>query len=213
MHILVAGSWSTGSTALFNLTRLLCEADGPTWACYDDEYWQAAVDCKHSVVKTHKFQDHWVDWADDATPGLLGWVDGRMRKHYNPRKLIFVADRDEGEVIKSMERFRDSGGKTLRADPSKALRGFRHAGWYLEHSILKVDYKYFRERRTQKHLVLANKIREILRFNISDADLRKVVLEFEKIRPPDEGYDAKTLLHFNHIADVPLAGTEKKQEE
>ena len=125
MRILIAGCWRTGTTALYNITRLICEADGETYAQEDGRYdIETGKEAKHQIVKTHKFNPSWVEWASTLDEVLIQ-APHRLQKFYKPRRLIFVTDREEAEILASMERFKKTGGTGNATNKENIIRGLK----------------------------------------------------------------------------------------
>lgn len=67
MNILIAGMKRSASTKLYNMVRLACEQAGVTYACFYDNYdekQERLFDVDFQVVKIHKWNEQWRDWAD-----------------------------------------------------------------------------------------------------------------------------------------------------
>lgn len=169
MRILVAGCWRSGTTALYNIVRLICEANATTLGCFEDEYEKhAGLTFTHEVVKAHKFDEKWVMWAD----------------------AIVTIYREPLDVWQSMERFAAKGGREYAAED--LLRGLAYWGNYNFHAKYQANYNQL-SRSTEK---LARQLGEKLHLPV---DEKEIIKRLRQIKPPRSGYDPVTLLHFNHI--------------
>lgn len=193
MKILIAGCWRSGTTALYNLVRLICEADGDTLACFSDRLTDESAEYKHVVVKAHKYSADLAEWADDV-PGVSYWMPHSMKKYFKRRKLIFVTYREAREISASMRRFKAAGGKGNAADKNNLSRGLQYSAMYQEHCIMLVSFSYFGVEQSEKMLI--DRIRQILGIS---CDVGAVWKRFRELQPPEKGSDPVTLLHSNHI--------------
>lgn len=169
MRILIAGCWRSGTTALYNLVRVICEEHGNTYACFEDTYNESiGGEFDFEIVKVHKFKKTWIDWAD----------------------LVFTIWREPGEVWNSFNRFFKSQDKeTTLNDYGRGLTWF---GLYNRFADYEVRYKQL-NRSTEK---LARGLAEQIGFDINE---KQIVKRFRQVKPPKEGIDPVTLLHSNHI--------------
>ena len=112
-RILIAAGHRTGSTAVYNLTRTICAQFGPVYGCFEDQYDAEKGDWElFQVVKAHKFNQKWVDWAE----------------------VIITVFREPQEVKKSMVRFGELTGNYY--DTEDIWRGLS----WLAHYNLHADY-------------------------------------------------------------------------
>lgn len=169
MRVLVAGTWRSGTTALFNLVRIICEPHGGTYAVFDDQYNEAiGEEFDFEIVKVHKFRHEWIEWAD----------------------VIITIWREPGDVLESMRRFfRDQDDETIVADFGRGLTWW---GLYNHRADYEAHYAQLK-RSTEK---MARHIGEVIGIDVAE---KEIVRAFLKIRPPAQGVDPVTLLHSNHI--------------
>lgn len=169
MRILINGCWRSGTTAAFNLTRLICEWHGRTYGVFEDDYREeVGTEYDFEIVKVHKFKAKWVEWAD----------------------VIITIFREPEEVMGSMQRFTSSNGRQYGI--ADLLRGLAYWGHYQQYTSYLINYAQI-ERCPEK---LAEQIAMRIGLKVRP---KEIVKQFEAIKPPSEGYDPVTLLHANHI--------------
>lgn len=176
MRVLVAGCWRSGTTALYNLVRLILETDGTTLACFEDDYFKHKdLTFTHELLKAHKFKNNELKYGIN----LVDWPD-----------CIITVFREPGEVLDSMRRFyTDESEEEVQ---ERRARGLAYWGKYQYYADYQANYEQL-FRSTEK---LAREIAAVLGIEI---DEREIVRQFRLIKPPREGYDKVTLLHSNHI--------------
>lgn len=176
MRVLIAGCWRSGTTAVYNLVRLILESDGKTLSCFEDEYINRKQEKnRHELLKAHKYR------ADEKKHGisLIDWAD-----------YIITIFRDPVEVMESMRVFFTE--ETEEQIQSRLLRGLSYWGKYQYYADYQINYDQL-ARCPEK---LVREISVMLRINV---DEKAIIREFDKIKPPKSGQDKKTLLYANHI--------------
>lgn len=178
MRVLVAGCWRSGTTALYNLVRLILESDGQTLSCFEDDYFKYSdLEFTHELLKAHKFKSNEVKHGIS----LVDWPD-----------YIITIFREPGETLDSMRRFyREESEKEIQ---ERLARGLSYWGKYQFYADYQANYDQL-FRSTEK---LAREIASVLGIEI---DEKAIVRAFRQIEPPKEGYDKITLLHANHITN------------
>lgn len=171
MRILIAGCWRSGTTAIYNLARVICEEQGTVYCCFEDTY-NESEGGKHDyeIVKVHKYKESWADWAD----------------------CVITIFREPDEVLRSMKRFEKTGGRKL--DISDLLRGLAYWGFYQQHTDLCLNYSQLIRSPEKTARLIAQAIGLII-----ESSAREVVRKWMLIKPPKNGVDSVTLLHHNHI--------------
>lgn len=178
MRVLVAGCWRSGTTALYNLVRLILESDGTTLACFEDDYFKhTGLTFTHELLKAHKFK------ANEEKHGisLIDWPD-----------YIITIFREPDETLDSMRRFYPENDEETW---ERLARGFVYWGKYQYYADYQAHYDQL-FRSTEK---LAREIAAVLGIEV---DEKEIVRAFRQIKPPKEGYDNVTLLHANHITKI-----------
>ena len=169
MKILVNGCWRSGTTALYNLVRVICLEHGTVYSCFEDQYnEEEAKKYDYEIVKVHKFRPHWVGWSN----------------------CIFTIFREPNEVLNSMSRFRKSGGREL--DNSDALRGLAYWGHYQQYTNFSANYTQIAKGSHK----LVSELSKQIGVKVYPPD---IIETWRKIKPPKTGFDPVTLLHSNHI--------------
>jgi hypothetical protein len=191
MRIIVVGCWRSGTTALFNMIRLICEADGPTIAFFEQTEKTAFRVFKHQVLKAHKYNEQNIAWADYVPQGHA--LTLQFPYIITNRKLVFTTHRDAGDILESMQRFRAAGGIGNGADPANLGRGLEHWGLYQQHACYMTWFNQFK--RSPEKLI--REITAIL--DLQHIDQKAVLKQWQALRPPKQGIDPLTLLHANHI--------------
>lgn len=171
MRILVAGVWRSGTTAVFNLVRVICQEHGKVYSCFADDYdKEKGSSFDYEIVKVHKFKEKWLEWPD----------------------IVFTTFREPQDVLRSMQNFGDSGGRVL--NHNDALRGFAWLALYNQKVDLIVHYNQIARKSPGMIKNIASEIG--LKVNT-----RAVVQKWIDIKPPKEGFDPITQLYSNHISD------------
>lgn len=169
MRIAITGCWRSGTTALYNLVRVICLEHGTVYSCFEDQFDdEEAKKHDYEIVKVHKFRPHWVEWSN----------------------CIFTIFREPDEVLESMTRFGRTGGREL--DNSDALRGLAYWGLYQQYT----NHLFYYDQLKRNPMKMARIMAKEIGVNVND---KEVVKKWNKIRPPKIGYDPITLLHSNHI--------------
>lgn len=169
MRILTVGQRRSGSTALFNLIRVVCEQNGRTYGCFEDTYDEDIADqCDFVIIKAHKYKEELVHWAD----------------------VVFTIFREPEDVKASIERFAKKGGKEYT--DKDFIRGLAWWGLYQFHA----SYCVYFNQIVRSPGTVARRTAEIMDLVI---DEKKVIATFNRIQPPKTGYDPITLLHANHV--------------
>lgn len=169
MHILVCGPYRSGSTALFNLVRTICEQAGRTYGTFEDQYRpDIAEQYEYVVIKAHKYKDELIHLAD----------------------VVFTIFREPDEIVESMDRFAATGGKEYGV--SDMVRSLAWWGMYQFHAAYSAHYNQL----SRSPGNLTRNIAEQLSLKVNVKD---VVEAWQAIKPPKSGYDPVTLLHSNHV--------------
>lgn len=143
MRILIAGAKRSGTTALFNLTRLICEAHGATYAVFEDQYNEAVGETHDfEIVKIHKFRHEWLNWSD---------------------RIITIL-REPEDVWQSMCRF-------FADDPEELRREYgRNLTWLAMWNYWS-DYEAHYNQLTRSTEKLARKIGEALGLDVAEKEI------------------------------------------
>lgn len=166
--IIIAGIKRSGSTAQYNLVRLALEMSGYKVNIHGQDYKPRKVPKGEvDLVKIHPFRK----------------VLAKASDH------IFLTDRNDEEIIASLNRMWDSGSQERVDRMRKDLRAWKeytndwHCFWY---GAWEVDPN-----------IWATKVIFALDLDITSHDLLE---EFNKIEPPEDEYDPVTCLFPNHIS-------------
>lgn len=92
-NILITGPYRSGTTAVYNLTRCVCQFHGPTYGAFEDSY-DERNPARFHVVKAHKYKPELVEWAD----------------------VIITVFREPSEMWASMQRFEPANGRKLEQE-------------------------------------------------------------------------------------------------
>lgn len=174
MNVIIAGCWRTGTTAVYNIARLILSLEGEVYSCFVDEYdYVKAEAARHTVIKVHKFSNTWLERADK----------------------IITTYRDSRDILDSMQRFKGTGGSGNASEDTNIIRGLEHWGLWQQHT----NYLALFNRLTRSPAMLVSQIAGTLGVKISNAEVYRLTEEFQNIKPPLTGVDPITLLHHNHI--------------
>lgn len=169
MRILIAGCWRSGTTALYNLVRVICMEHGKVYSCFEDDYKEnIGTEYDFEIVKVHKYKIDWVEWSD----------------------CVFTVFREPQEVLDSMTRFGRTGGRKL--ETGDALRGLAYWGHYQMYSAYCVNYAQIKKGSFK----MVTDISKAIGVKVYPPD---IIEKWAEIKPPKTGFDPVTLLHSNHI--------------
>jgi len=171
-HIIIAGCYRSGTTALFNIVRLILKYSDVE---YDAYFWNGKTESnkEYQLIKTHTFNE------------------GLADKAYK----VFVAHRKYDDVYSSMlalsktkvdNKFSNAGNiDNLDYAWSHAERWVKSADYIQNFIDLNSDIR-----------ILIHTISNIL--NMPNNLSEKLILEFKGLRAPEKGLDEITLLTETH---------------
>lgn len=167
--IIIAGIKRSASTAQWNLVRLALEMAGYNVLLrghsFDLQEINSLSEKEVLLCKRHPFSKPIAKAADH----------------------IFLTDRNDEEILASLDRMWDSGNPNRLEGMRKDLEAWKQYDHHYFRYFLIVDDPIFWARKTIEYLGL-------------DIDHRDVLKEFNKIEPPEDKQDPVTLLFPNHIS-------------
>lgn len=172
MLIVVAGIKRSGSTAQFNMIRLVLEEyfgkDMVETTGTPKEALELNADNKIVILKYHPFDRVIFEYAD----------------------YIFTTSRPIEDIKQSMLRFYgvDNMPKRGLSVMQKHLRKWQDKSLNQPFSLIK-----------NQPFIALNSIIEYMSLDFYKEDVRQIFKEFECLRPPKEGYDNTTFMFSNHI--------------
>lgn len=168
--IIIGGIKRSASTAQYNMVRLILKKAAYTVHTFGEPYQLRAdelPDGQVDLVKRHPFDRTLAERADH----------------------IFVTDRDNKAILKSLERMWGGGDRRrlpkLRANLAK---------WMLY--TTPSHYFYYRKHTFDDRMWM-DRLIDVLDVDVSVDD---IIDDFRAIGNPDE-YDPETMMHPNHISD------------
>ncbi len=175
-YIIIAGCYRSGTTALFNLVRLIMKHTKQNYNAY---FWEGVTqgDNEYHIVKTHTYS---------PTFG-------------NNAHKIYVAHRKLLEVKKSMNALKKSimpiGEAYANASNTKNLK-FAYGDAQLW--IAKADYIQNFQTLIKDPIMIVISILNDLELRFTPIILESILKEFGELKAPKKGHDKETLLTETH---------------
>lgn len=167
MILVIAGIKRSASTGCYNMVRIALKQAGYKVNIHGQNYKpQKVPKGEVDIIKIHPFRRHIAKKANH----------------------IFLTDRNDIDILKSLDRMWGSGNP----ERIKGMRGDLEAWMKYPHHLFSYDEIVNEPLQT---------IRAIIRILGLDVNPESVLKEFNKIEPPTEKQDPVTLLFPNHISN------------
>jgi len=174
-RIIVAGIYRSGTTALYNIVRLICESEGDTWSEFlnDEIKPEELPELDFQILKAHKYHDK-------RTPAFI-----------DEHTIVLTTFRENRDILASIyrakEQMKDFRGQ--QHDIPKYNEWQQH--WNI-HSVYQVHFN----KLIQNPKRIIRDIARLLKITVNEEE---VYQKFVACKPPKEGIDPITLLHAGHI--------------
>jgi hypothetical protein len=171
-YILVVGCYRSGTTALFNLVRLVLKHTGKD---YDGYFWggKTMSNKEYQLVKTHTYSKAFA------------------KKAYK----IFIAYRKLSEIKKSMSALKNVGDRYANA---ANLEYLETAQGFAKQWLAEADYIQHFDTLVNMPLLIIGDIYEELNIKYDTKQAMKILKEFRSLKAPKKGHNEETLLTETH---------------
>lgn len=167
--IIIAGSYRSGSTWLYNAARLLVKASGHSVEGIGPQKYKGKPDDGVLIVKCHRFYGRIAHDAD----------------------YVLTSERDWTEAKKSWFRFK---GEWLSEEQEAARKLWLHTWRVCPAHVFHMQYQDMIDKPYATLAGVACGLSRLMR----GVDLRGVLDDLEAIKPPKSGYDPVTMMYHNH---------------